>query len=166
MIAELVTLIGEGEYNLDALKEIKVTDSYLGLDQDVRGCQNEESLNNCKTKHYLKTLLEKCDCLPFNIRLSEKVSNIMWPISLITMLQDPICTSADKFQCMKSIKNNRSECLHPCSGLLISSFTKSGEGKDLESLISRDVAAYRNFTKWSRFPSGIKGENKLFNVMI
>ena len=81
------------------------------------------------------------------------------------MLQDPICTS-EKFQCIKSLKNNRSECLHPCSGLLISSFTKSGEGKDLESLISRDVAAYRNFTKWSRFPSGIKGENNLSNVMI
>ena len=78
LIAELVKLIGEGEYNLDALKEIKVTDSYLGLDQDVRGCQNEESLNNCKTKHYLKTLLEECDCLPFNIRQSEKVPNNMY----------------------------------------------------------------------------------------
>ena len=76
LIAELVKLIGEGEYNLDALKEIKVTDSYLGLDQDVRGCQNEESLNNCKTKHYLERILEKCDCLPFNIRLSEKVWNV------------------------------------------------------------------------------------------
>ena len=76
LLAELVKLIGEGEYNLDALKEIKVTDSYLGLDQDVRGCQNEESLNNCKTKHYLERILEKCDCLPFNIRLSEKVWNV------------------------------------------------------------------------------------------
>ena len=34
-------LIGEGEYNLNALKQIKVTDDFLGMDQDVRQCQNE-----------------------------------------------------------------------------------------------------------------------------
>ena len=61
-------LIGEGEYNLNALKEIKVTDDFLGLDQDVRQCQNEEPLTNCTTRHHLKTILEKCGCLPFNIR--------------------------------------------------------------------------------------------------
>ena len=36
IIVEAVKLIGEGEYNLNALKEIKVTESYLGLDQDVK----------------------------------------------------------------------------------------------------------------------------------
>ena len=48
--AEVVKLIGEGEYNFNALKEIRVTKSYLGLDEDVRGCQDEEPLNNCTTK--------------------------------------------------------------------------------------------------------------------
>ena len=44
-------MIGEGEYNLNVVKEIVVTDSYLKMDQSVRGCQgggekspeNEES---------------------------------------------------------------------------------------------------------------------------
>ena len=34
-------LIGDGEYHLDALKKIETTESYLGLDQDVRGWMSE-----------------------------------------------------------------------------------------------------------------------------
>ena len=35
-------MTGEGEYNLNVLKEIRVTESYLGLDKEFRGCQKEE----------------------------------------------------------------------------------------------------------------------------
>ena len=72
ILLEPVNLLGEGNYNLNALKEIDVTESYLGLDQDVRGCQNEESLDVCTTRHYIKTLLDQCGCLPLNIQLTEK----------------------------------------------------------------------------------------------
>ena len=72
-ILEEVKLIGEGEYKLNDLKEIRVTDSYLGLDQDVRGCQDEEPLNNCTTKQYLNTLKGNCECLPITVRLFHKV---------------------------------------------------------------------------------------------
>ena len=72
-ISEPVKLIGEGQYNLNDLKEIKVTDSYLGLDHDVRGCQHtNEPVLNCKTRKYMESLLKKCDCLPFNMRKSHK----------------------------------------------------------------------------------------------
>ena len=40
LISEPVALIGEGEYNLNVLKEIQVTDSFMGLDQNIRKCQN------------------------------------------------------------------------------------------------------------------------------
>ena len=73
LISEEVKLIGEGEYNLNTLKEIKVSDSYLGLDQDERGCQDEEPLYNCSTRHYMDALIDHCGCLPFNIKLSDKV---------------------------------------------------------------------------------------------
>ena len=57
--AEPVKLIGEGEYNLNTLKDIVVTDSYLGLDMDVRNCQHEEPYVNCTTNgsvvHYALT---------------------------------------------------------------------------------------------------------------
>ena len=42
-------LVGEGEYNLDSLKEIDVTDHYLGLDENVKMCQHNEALHNCTT---------------------------------------------------------------------------------------------------------------------
>ena len=61
---------------MNVLKEIKVSDAFLGLDQDVRGCQNEEPLINCTTRHHLKTMLETCGCLPFNMELFQKVSLI------------------------------------------------------------------------------------------
>ena len=59
LIAEPVNLIGEGEYNLNALKEIKVTDSYLGMrmDQDIKDCQNKEPFFNCTTRKYINTFL-------------------------------------------------------------------------------------------------------------
>ena len=59
-------LLGEGEYNLNDLKEIMVTDSYLDLDQDIRGCQNLEPLYNCTTRQYMNTIMDKCGCLPVN----------------------------------------------------------------------------------------------------
>ena len=72
-IVETVKLIGEGEYNLNALKEIRVTESYLGLDQAIRKCQDKEPLNNCTTRKYLDTLLGECECLPLNIKTFQKV---------------------------------------------------------------------------------------------
>ena len=68
-IAEAVKFHGEGEYNLNSLEEIKVTESYLGFDKATRGCQNEEPQDNCTTRQYRNTILEKCGCLPLNIRL-------------------------------------------------------------------------------------------------
>ena len=74
-IAEEVKLIGEGEYNFNVLKQIRVTESYLGLDQDVRGCQNDEPYDNCTTRHYLNTMLGECGCISFNTRRYKKVLN-------------------------------------------------------------------------------------------
>ena len=63
-------LIGEGQYNVDDLKEIKVTESYLGMDQDIKDCQNEEPFYNCTTRQYIHNILMECGCLPLNIRRS------------------------------------------------------------------------------------------------
>ena len=59
-------------YNLDALTMIEVTDSFMGQDEIVRGCQ-PEPLYNCTTRKYLDALLDQCGCLPLTIRLSDKV---------------------------------------------------------------------------------------------
>ena len=66
-------LIGEGEYNLDDLQEVKVTDSFLGLDRAVITCQNEQPFANCTTEHYLKSLVDECRCIPMSLGLLKKV---------------------------------------------------------------------------------------------
>ena len=65
--------MGEGEYNLNDLKETTTTHSFDGLDEKIRHCQNEESINDCTSRHYMDKLLRDCGCLPFQIRQDEKV---------------------------------------------------------------------------------------------
>ena len=67
-------MIGEGKYNLNAVEEILVTESFLGLDESVKHCQNKEELDVCKNRHMKKTLLQQCGCVPLGIRISKKVS--------------------------------------------------------------------------------------------
>ena len=62
-------LVGEGEYNVNVLTQIQATDSYVGLDQNIKECQDEETLYNCTTRHYMDTILENCGCLPINLRI-------------------------------------------------------------------------------------------------
>ena len=76
-------LVGGGEYNLNVLKEIDATDSYLDLSEEVKGCQNGESFVNCTTKKFIDSLLGQCGCLPFDIRQTEKVKSEFNQIQLI-----------------------------------------------------------------------------------
>ena len=75
-ISEPVMLIGEGEYNLNALKEVKATDSYIGLGKEVTECQNDEPFFNCSTRQTIDAFLKECGCLPFAIQLSTKVKDL------------------------------------------------------------------------------------------
>ena len=76
LFVEPLKLYGEGDYNLNVVKEVKVTESFLGLDADVKGCNMEETFENCTTKIYIETVKQKCGCLPFNIYLSDKVQTL------------------------------------------------------------------------------------------
>ena len=73
MILDPVRLFGEGQYNLNNIKEIAVTDSFLGLDKDIRKCQNIETYDDCKTRLHVEHLRQECGCLPLSLRLYEKV---------------------------------------------------------------------------------------------
>ena len=68
LIIAPLELEGEGSYALNVVKEIKVTDDYLGLDQETRKCHNKESVEECSTRKYLKMMEEICDCVPYRLR--------------------------------------------------------------------------------------------------
>ena len=81
---EPVKLIGEGKYNLDALKEIRVTQSYLRMDMDIKKCQNEEPLENCTTRTYMESFLQQCGCLPLQLSSFKNVIQRIYFIILLT----------------------------------------------------------------------------------
>ena len=56
------------------MKEISVTEDFLTLDKTIIKCQNEESLQDCKTRKYFDAVVEQCKCLPFAIRNNYEVS--------------------------------------------------------------------------------------------
>ena len=62
------------EYNLNNLKEVKVTDEFLTLDRATIGCQNTKSIQDCKTKEYIDSLINQCECLPYPIIDVKKVA--------------------------------------------------------------------------------------------
>ena len=161
-ILEPVSLIGEGEYNLNALKEIEAKDSFLGLDQDVRKCQNDETLFNCTTRKYIEAVVSKCKCLPSNLRLFNKVWQIDIQVQLFASnipkkcVQEPHC-SAEKLACVNTIPVDTSSCIKPCSGLIVTSFDKSMELKDLKIFYPKILKNYNNFKTISSYPSGLIG---------
>jgi len=63
------------EYNLNNVKEIEVTEDFLTLDKPIIKCQNDESLEDCKTRKYIDALNKKCKCLPFAIRNDDEVTH-------------------------------------------------------------------------------------------
>ena len=71
--SEPMKLYGEGQYNLNVVKEVAVTNSFMGFDTKIIGCQQLYDYEDCKTSHYLKSFLDNCKCLPFNLMIFEKV---------------------------------------------------------------------------------------------
>ena len=104
-IIEPVELQGEGRYNLNDMKEIMVTDSYLDLDQTVRACQNKESLHSCSTRLHTAAFLAQCGCVPLNM----------------THAETPLCSNA-QIGCVQNTTVDTSTCLPPCSGLFVTGF--------------------------------------------
>ena len=64
---ELV-LQGEGKYGLSAIKDIEVTDQFLGLGDTVTLCQTEEYRVDCLSRVYREKVLSQCKCSPFEMR--------------------------------------------------------------------------------------------------
>ena len=62
-----VKLSGEGEFDLNIIKEVDITDSFMGLPLSDRKCQNEENFVDCNTRHQLANILLNCGCLPMSI---------------------------------------------------------------------------------------------------
>ena len=73
LLLEPLVIHGEGEYNLNIVKEEKGTDSFLAMSSDVTNCQEIIEYQDCTTKVYDDALKKNCQCLPFHLRMTETV---------------------------------------------------------------------------------------------
>ena len=73
---EPLKLFGEGQYNLNVVKEMEGTDSFLTIDPDVRKCQSTVDYEECTTKHIHDKLKNQCMCLPFNIKQDQVMKDL------------------------------------------------------------------------------------------
>ena len=73
-------------------------------------------------------------------------------------IQEPLCTAV-QLDCVRKIKADsiNSKCLPECSGLILTSFSKSDSKNAIQHLIPSIDAVYKNYTKWAKFPSEMKG---------
>ena len=144
---EPIKMKGEGKYNLNNVKQIVLTDSYHGLNINVKRCQNEEDVNDCTTRKFLDKVLQLCKCLPFSIRTSHNVSKCLFVSITLVNFQDPIC-SPEQLKCLQ-IHNLKTvdtpTCIQKCNGLMVTSFSKTGIIKDPEELIPIVMKEYKRY---------------------
>ena len=74
LILDSLKIANNKDYNLNVVKEIYVRKSFFSLNKNVRGCQEEESYDQCTTNNYLEALKDKCKCYPLHLRINEKVT--------------------------------------------------------------------------------------------
>ena len=175
-----MVLYGEGEYNLNILKEIKVTDSFIGLSQDVRACQLEEHIVDCETRNYLEHSKSVCGCLPFPVRTKNQVDcYLILNILPYKMLKDNLCKTQEEVTCSSEQPNSENSsnpkchrkslkslklllikylAFRSCSGLTLTSYNKYDQ-KDskLEKQLTKSIDQYKKFKKQFKLDYKFKG---------
>ena len=68
----------DNEYNLNVVKEILATDDFLSMKKETIKCQNYESSNECVGRKYTEAIKDHCNCLPLNLRTSNKVKRYLY----------------------------------------------------------------------------------------
>ena len=143
-IKEPLELHGEGIYNFDVVKELRITNDLLKLPLNIRACQNEEAIiGNCPTRILKDKMLNVCGCLPFRIRVGNQV-NTCYKTAFISFkdIMQTLC-SPDQLGCIQKIKDNIKKedflsCAPSCRGLLVSSFSKT-EANSEEHKVRRTI---------------------------
>ena len=60
-----VIFLGEGNYGVRDVKQVKVTESYLGLGPN---CQTGQNKADCIIWRHLERILATCHCAPFSLK--------------------------------------------------------------------------------------------------
>ena len=61
---------------MSAVKDIKVTEDFLGLNEDTKKCQSKETYKDCTTRNYLHAVVKKCNCVPYGLKYFTLLSQV------------------------------------------------------------------------------------------
>ena len=67
-------------------------------------------------------------------------------------MQEPFCSPKGQ-TCLEEIKVDTSSCLKPCSGLIVTSLSKSDEAKEMETLYPILIQPYNQYKKITKAPT-------------
>ena len=142
-------MYGGGNYELSAVKEIKVTNDFLSLNNNKKNCQTEESLEECTTKNGLQDIIDKCGCIHYKLANFSNSSEV------------PVCNQ-DEVLCFNKLSVSLGECLVPCEGIFADVW--KGESADIDENTDgmKDIfKAYESFKnnllEEISYPFGISG---------
>ena len=143
-------MYGGGNYKLSAVKEIKGTDIFLNMNDEKKGCQNKETLEECTSKQGLKKILDQCGCIPYKLADFSKLNQ-----SQVCKKSQVVCTT-DK------VSVPYGGCLVPCEGVFSDVWKEESAEIDENSEGMKGIfEAYESFKnqfqKEISYPIGILG---------
>ena len=96
------------EFEIKLFKEIQVTESFLGINENVRGCQEREMYDDCINHSYYE-YKNSCGCLPLSLKINKNVFlKSFFCFQLNHYLQDSMCTQSSEDKCL--FEKNFTEC--------------------------------------------------------
>ena len=139
-------LNGEGHYVLTDIKNIEVTDQFVGLGRTVTRCQTEEFRLDCQARRQKEKVLSQCRCAPYSLRshYGEAV---------------PICSAA-ALDCVRRVALSKDSCLERCHGTVLGYQRLDSSPRDEEGL-AKLIAEYENYKNPDnlrlKYPDAMKG---------
>ena len=70
---DLILPVENREFEIKMFKEIQVTDSFLGINEDVRGCQEKEIYDDCIRHSHVDKIRNSCSCVPLSLQNNTNV---------------------------------------------------------------------------------------------
>ena len=142
-----LVLSGGGHYGLTDIKDVRVSQEFVGLGEAVTQCQTKEAGADCLTRKHQETVLATCGCSPFSLRSHYGA-------------EASVC-SPSALDCVAGVTVPDGACLENCQGSImgVERLDSLSNQKRLTRIIS-DYEKYKepqlsNLT----FPVGMKGES-------
>ena len=144
-----LVLSGGGHYGLTDIKDVRVSQEFVGLGEAVTQCQTKEAGADCLTRKYQETVLATCGCVPFSLRSQYG-----------DQAGGEVCSSSS-LDCVERVTVPDGECLENCQGSIMG-VERLDSISNVEGL-ARYISDYEKYKDPQSanltFPIGMKGES-------